>query len=180
MLSSNFFLISRSVYTDILIGLLSRIVPLRNKKGDPLKLIIMSATLRLEDFTLNKRLFKIPPPVIKVEARQYPVTVHFNRRTNQNYLKEAFNKAVKINTKLPEGGILIFVTGQQEVNSLVKKLRKTFPLRHKSKILEKTDEISKDKEEDAIDLDEDIEEGDYQNNYIMIMIFFRTSNGKII
>lgn len=117
----------RSVYTDILIGLLSRIVPLRNKRGDPLKLIIMSATLRLEDFTENKRLFKVTPPVINVEARQFPVTMHFNKRTNPNYLKEAFNKTMKIHTKLPEGGILIFVTGQQEVNTLVRRLRKAFP-----------------------------------------------------
>lgn len=77
----------RSVYTDVLIGMLSRIVPLRVKRNDPLKLIIMSATLRIQDFTENRRLFKIPPPVINVEARQYPVTVHFNRRTNDNYLK---------------------------------------------------------------------------------------------
>ena len=56
----------RSVYTDILIGLLSRIVPLRNKRRRPLKLVIMSATLRVEDFTANRRLFKVPPPVIKV------------------------------------------------------------------------------------------------------------------
>lgn len=32
----------------------------------PLKLIIMSATLRVEDFTQNQRLFATPPPVIKV------------------------------------------------------------------------------------------------------------------
>lgn len=56
----------RSVYTDILIGLLSRIVPLRRKRGNPLRLIIMSATLRVEDFTENTRLFKEPPPLIKV------------------------------------------------------------------------------------------------------------------
>ena len=49
----------RSVFTDILIGLLSRIVPLRHKKGSPLKLIIMSATLKVEDFTKNERLFKV-------------------------------------------------------------------------------------------------------------------------
>lgn len=35
----------------------------------PLKLIIMSATLRVEDFTQNKRLFTTPPPVIKVRFR---------------------------------------------------------------------------------------------------------------
>lgn len=57
----------RSVFTDILMGLLSRITPLRNKRNSPLKLIIMSATLRLTDFTENSRLFKVPPPVIKVE-----------------------------------------------------------------------------------------------------------------
>ena len=72
----------RSVFTDILIGgtiltqcprlklvlgLLSRIVPLRLKKTpkSPLKVIIMSATLRVEDFTANSKLFKIPPPVIR-------------------------------------------------------------------------------------------------------------------
>lgn len=126
----------RSVYTDILIGLLSRIVPLRLKRNNPLKLVIMSATLRLEDFTENRRLFKIPPPVFKVDVRQFPVTVHFNKRTNENYLKEAFNKAVKIHTKLPDGGILIFLTGQQEVKTLVRKLRNAFPLRHKTQILQ--------------------------------------------
>ncbi|XP_050302420.1 probable ATP-dependent RNA helicase kurz [Anthonomus grandis grandis] len=134
----------RSVYTDLLIGFLSRIVPLRHKKGNPLKLIIMSATLRLADFTENKRLFKITPPVLKVDARQFPVTVHFNKRTNENYLKEAYSKAVKIHTKLPEGGILIFVTGQQEVNYLVKKLRKAFPLKHKDKMLEKERDMKTD------------------------------------
>lgn len=77
----------RSVHTDVLIGVLSRIVDLREKRNNPLKLIIMSATLRIEDFTENRRLFKIAPPVINVEARQFPVTVHFNRETHENYLK---------------------------------------------------------------------------------------------
>ena len=36
------------------------------QKGNPLKLIIMSATLRVEDFTENERLFKVTPPVLKV------------------------------------------------------------------------------------------------------------------
>lgn len=119
----------RSVYTDILVGLLSRIVRLRAKRGDPLKLIIMSATLRVEDFTNNTKLFRSPPPVLKVETRQFPVTVHFNKRTSTEYVREAYAKAVKIHNKLPEGGILIFLTGQQEVNYVVRKLRKAFPYR---------------------------------------------------
>lgn len=122
----------RSVYTDILVGLLSRIVLLRHKRNDPLKLIIMSATLRVEDFTKNGKLFKTPPPVLSVETRQFPVTIHFNKRTSDDYVKDAYNKAIKIHNKLPEGGILIFLTGQHEVNHVVKKLRKAFPFRKKA------------------------------------------------
>lgn len=65
-------------------GMLSRIVPLRRRmwrerqeaiaRGErptgqpvyPLKLIIMSATLRTADFTENKRLFATLPAVINV------------------------------------------------------------------------------------------------------------------
>ncbi|XP_010083530.1 PREDICTED: probable ATP-dependent RNA helicase DHX37, partial [Pterocles gutturalis] len=118
----------RSMYTDILIGLLSRIVPLREKKGLPLKLIIMSATLRVEDFTDNNRLFSVTPPVIQVDARQFPVTVHFNKKTPlDDYSGECFRKVCKIHRMLPSGGILVFLTGQAEVHSLCRRLRKAFP-----------------------------------------------------
>ncbi|KAM6965386.1 putative ATP-dependent RNA helicase DHX37 [Aplochiton taeniatus] len=120
----------RSVYTDILIGLLSRIVPLRNKKGIPMKLLVMSATLRVEDFTDNRTLFPSPPPVIKVDARQFPVSVHFNKRTPmEDYTGEVFHKTCKIHRMLPPGGILVFLTGQAEVNSVCRRLRRAFPLR---------------------------------------------------
>ena len=36
------------------------------QRGKPLKLIIMSATLRVEDFRDNRMLFPVPPPVLKV------------------------------------------------------------------------------------------------------------------
>ncbi|XP_005106554.1 probable ATP-dependent RNA helicase DHX37 [Aplysia californica] len=118
----------RSVYTDILVGLLSIVVRQREKRGRPLKLIVMSATLRVEDFT-GPSLFKYskPPPIIKVDARQFPVTIHFNKRTVEDYVTEAYRKVCKIHRTLPEGGILVFVTGQQEVHTLAKKLRRLFP-----------------------------------------------------
>lgn len=118
----------RSVFTDILMGLLSRIVLMRKTQGKQLKLVIMSATLRVEDFTGNTRLFPSPPPVVTVESRQFPVTVHFNKRTPDDYLNEAFRKVSKIHRTLPPGGILVFVTGQAEVHGLCRKLKKTFPL----------------------------------------------------
>lgn len=59
----------------------------------PLKLLIMSATLRIDDFTANRRLFPTAPPVVHVPARQFPVTVHFNRRTElDDFIGAAYQK----------------------------------------------------------------------------------------
>ncbi|THH01498.1 hypothetical protein EW026_g1188 [Hermanssonia centrifuga] len=126
----------RSMNTDILIGVLSRVVKLREelwsqKKDDakPLRLIIMSATLRVSDFAENVALFPSPPPVINVPARQHPVTVHFNRRTTSDYVSEAIRKASKIHARLPPGGILIFLTGQNEISGTCKKLEAKYGLK---------------------------------------------------
>ena len=118
----------RSVATDVLIGLLSRIVPIRCRRNDPLRLVIMSATMRIDEFINNRHLFKLQPKIIRIDARQYPVTVHFNKQTPKSYLEEAFKKVSKIHRQLPPGGILVFVTGQQEVRSLSHQLRKKFPM----------------------------------------------------
>uniref|UniRef100_A0A2P2KP63 RNA helicase n=1 Tax=Rhizophora mucronata TaxID=61149 RepID=A0A2P2KP63_RHIMU len=134
----------RSVNTDILIGMLSRIIHLRQKIYEdqqrmilsgqsispenmifPLKLILMSATLRVEDFVSGRRLFPNPPPVIEIPARQFPVTVHFCKRTEiVDYIGQAYKKVLSIHKRLPPGGILVFVTGQREVEYLCQKLRK--------------------------------------------------------
>lgn len=123
----------RSVNTDILIGMLSRIVDLRSQmakedpKIKPLKLVIMSATLRISDFTENKRLFRgLPPPLIKAEGRQYAVTAHFSRRTQRDYVEEMFQKVSRGHRKLPRGGMLVFLTGQNEIAQLAKRLKQSF------------------------------------------------------
>ncbi|KAI4137143.1 MAG: hypothetical protein L6R39_007454, partial [Caloplaca ligustica] len=123
----------RSTNTDILIGMVSRIVDLRasmsrnDPKVKPLKLVIMSATLRISDFLKNPILFRNgPPPLLQAEGRQYPVTIHFARRTQRDYLEEAFRKVCKGHKKLPPGGMLIFLTGQNEITALAKRLKGAF------------------------------------------------------
>ncbi|RDW94284.1 putative DEAH-box RNA helicase ECM16 [Coleophoma crateriformis] len=122
----------RSVNTDILVGMLSRVVKLREEMAaedssiKPLKLIIMSATLRVTDFTENATLFATPPPVIQAEGRQYPVTTHFARKTHHDYVEEAFRKISKGHRKLPPGGFLVFMTGQNEITHLSKRLKEAF------------------------------------------------------
>lgn len=82
----------------------------------------MSATLRVSDFAENTTLFPTAPPIINVPVRQHPVTVHFSRRTASDYVTEAIRKASKIHSRLPPGGILIFLTGQNEITGACKKL----------------------------------------------------------
>lgn len=83
-----------------------------------------------------------------MESRQFPVSIHFNKHTREDYLGEAYKKVspstwphnviidwlcicfsqvCKIHRKLPDGGILVFVTGQQEVHTLCARLKKMFP-----------------------------------------------------
>ena len=170
----------RSLNTDILIGLLSRVVKLRHriaKNPDdptfkdliqgrqitPLKLVIMSATLRVEDFTVNRRLFAAPPPVLSVEGRQYPVAMHFSRKTPEmDFVGAAFKKVCKIHTRLPSGGILVFLSGQNEIHQLCRKLKQRFPF-EKQKYLEEADkalasssaQVYKTADDQAMGLDND-------------------------
>jgi ATP-dependent RNA helicase DHX37/DHR1 len=86
----------------------------------------MSATLRVEDFTGNGQLFaQDPPNVVRVAGRTFPVTIHHSKVTElDDYEKVAFQKVCKIHRKLPQGGILVFLTGKQEIVRMVKRLRK--------------------------------------------------------
>ncbi|RRT37406.1 hypothetical protein B296_00058207 [Ensete ventricosum] len=133
----------RSLNTDLLIGMLSRIIKLRQKlyaeqqekilAGETispenmvtqLRLVLMSATLQVEDFNSNRKLFDQNLPVLEIPVRQFPVTIHFSKRTCLDYLGQAYKKVMAIHKRLPPGGILVFVTGQREVEFLCRKLRK--------------------------------------------------------
>ena len=129
-------------------GMLSRVLPLRRAQAAeeqrrylalseeeratyapplrPLKLIIMSATMRVGDFQSPVLFPTGLPPVISVEARQYPVTTHFSKRTEtRNYLQEVHKKVCQIHRKLPEGGVLVFLTGKQEILYMCHKLNRS-------------------------------------------------------
>ncbi|XP_068320330.1 ATP-dependent RNA helicase DEAH13-like [Pyrus communis] len=134
----------RSLNTDILIGMLSRVIRTREERYAeqqkemhlgrtispdqrifPLKLVLMSATLRVEDFISGKKLFHDTPPVIEVPTRQFPVSIHFSKRTKEkDYIEQAYKKVLAIHKRLPRGAILVFVTGQREVEYLCQKLRR--------------------------------------------------------
>ena len=131
----------RSLNSDIIVSLLTRIAHARcelaykerqtldKQKFEhyPLRIVIMSATLRVEDFKDNLRLFppKLtrPPNVVSVQTRQFPVTIHFSKVTKDDYVEVAFAKVKKIHSELPPGGILVFLTGKKEILYVVKRLK---------------------------------------------------------
>lgn len=130
----------RTINTDIIIGLISKLVRMRyllskNKvrlsnsetEVKPLRLVIMSATMRVDEF-LESSIFKphIVPSFIKIEARQFPVTIHHAKRTPVDYIEEAFKLCCKIHHKLPQGGVLVFLTGKREIQVLCEKLNQEF------------------------------------------------------
>lgn len=118
--------------TSILIGMMSRIIKLRERLSTeddsikPLKLIIMSATLTVADLINNKNLFAIAPPVVQIEGRQYPVTIHWARKTNRDYVEEAYRKIRRGHRTLPPGAMLVFLTGRNEIVNLSSRLKRTF------------------------------------------------------
>lgn len=87
----------------------------------------MSATLRVDDFQSNERLFPSrifdKPKCVKVATRQYPVQTYFSKVTKDDYVEATFKKVQKIHSELPYGGILVFLTGKKEINYLCHRLK---------------------------------------------------------
>ncbi len=126
----------RTINTDIIIGLLSKAaryrylmskkkIKISEKEVKPLRVIIMSATMRVDEF-LESDVFNYKPAFIKVEARRFPVTVHHLKKTESDYLEQAYKMTCKIHRKLPPGGILVFLTGKLEILRLCERLKKEF------------------------------------------------------
>ncbi|CAK7265253.1 putative ATP-dependent RNA helicase DHR1 [Sporothrix epigloea] len=124
----------RNINTDVLIGIVSRVNTIRTELNalhsstgttplQPLKIIIMSATLQIKEFAGNRELFKEKPRMIHIEGRQFPVTVHFAQHTRHDYVDELFRKIVRGHRKLPPGGFLVFLTGEDEIQRLAKRLQ---------------------------------------------------------
>ncbi|XP_043574073.1 probable ATP-dependent RNA helicase DHX40 isoform X2 [Chiloscyllium plagiosum] len=110
----------RSLSTDILFGLLrcqSAWAPVLREREVPLKIIVMSATLEVEKLTQ----FLGGCPVCHVSGRMYPVEEIFcnligpKDKEGSGLVKEVANITVDIHMNEPEGDILVFLTGQSEI-----------------------------------------------------------------
>jgi HrpA-like RNA helicase len=104
----------RSVQTDILFGVMRSLSRLRKD----LRIIITSATLDVDKFT--DYFFKCP--AYHVDGRCFPVKIVHSAKTAKYYVESAVTQAVEIHCQQPNGHILIFLTGQEEIEQAVKLL----------------------------------------------------------
>ncbi|XP_077283685.1 putative ATP-dependent RNA helicase DHX35 [Arctopsyche grandis] len=122
----------RSQLTDIIMGLVKKIM----RKRKNLKVVVSSATMDAEFlrdfFNLHKRK-KIDPSsnenatstsaILSVQGRTHPVDIFYAKDPVPDYIKATIDVVIKIHENEPFGDILAFLTGQDEVVSAVKILR---------------------------------------------------------
>lgn len=99
----------RGVNTDILLALLKDLA----RERPELKVLISSATMNAKgfsDYFDGANIFNIP-------GRRYPVDIHYTPQPEANYLAAAITTVFQIHTSQPKGDILVFLTGQDEIDS---------------------------------------------------------------
>ncbi|CAH9073998.1 unnamed protein product [Cuscuta epithymum] len=105
----------RSLNTDILLGLMRRLIKLRRSN---LKVLVTSATLDGEKVSK----FFDDCPVLNVPGQLFPVQILHSPEKPKNYVEACLKTALDIHLKEPEGDVLIFMTGQDDIGRLVSKL----------------------------------------------------------
>lgn len=104
----------RTLSTDILFGLLKEIA---GKRPD-LKIVVMSATLEAEKF----QDYFLDAPLIKVPGRMHPVEIFYTQEPEKDYLEASVRTVVQIHTAEPEGDVLLFLTGEEEIEDACRKI----------------------------------------------------------
>jgi len=77
------------------------------------RLIVTSATLDSRKFSD----FFGSVPVFKIPGRTFPVETLFSKTPQEDYVEAAVKQAIAIHLGHPEGDILIFMTGQEEIEA---------------------------------------------------------------
>ncbi|KAI1918778.1 DEAH-box ATP-dependent RNA helicase prp43 [Ophidiomyces ophidiicola] len=104
----------RTMATDVLMGLLKEVV----QRRPDLKLIVMSATLDAQKF---QRYFN-NAPLLAVPGRTHPVEIFYTPEPEQDYVEAAIRTVLQIHAGEPEGDILLFLTGEEEIEDTVRKI----------------------------------------------------------
>jgi pre-mRNA-splicing factor ATP-dependent RNA helicase DHX38/PRP16 len=97
----------RSLHTDVLFGILKKIVSRRRD----LKLIVTSATLNAEKFST----FFGGVPIFRIPGRTFHVEKYYSKVSVEDYVDAAVKQVLTIHLSNPAGDILVFMTGQEDI-----------------------------------------------------------------
>ena len=100
----------RSLHTDVLFGILKKVVARRRD----FRLIVTSATLDAERFSD----FFGSVPVFNIPGRTFPVETLYAKTPVEDYVEGAVKQALAIHVAYPPGDILVFMTGQEEIEAV--------------------------------------------------------------
>lgn len=89
------------------------------KKCSPLKLIIMSASLDARVFSE----FFSGAKAVHVQGRQFPVEVFYTHQPETDYIDATLITIFQIHLEEDPGDILVFLTGQEEIESVERLIR---------------------------------------------------------
>lgn len=107
----------RTIATDILFGLMKEILP----KRKDLKLVVMSATMDTQKF---QDYFNAP--ILDVPGRMFPVEILYSKEPEDDYFEAVIETTIQIHKNEKEGDILIFLTGEEEIENACSRLRSEF------------------------------------------------------
>ncbi|RLN81331.1 hypothetical protein BBJ28_00022013 [Nothophytophthora sp. Chile5] len=99
----------RTLSTDILFGLIKDIARFR----DDIKIIVASATLDATKFSA----YFDDAPIFKIPGRMFPVDILYTKAPEADYLDAAIVTVLQIHITQPLGDILVFFTGQEEIEA---------------------------------------------------------------
>lgn len=105
----------RTLATDVLMGLMKAIA----KRRPDLKIIIMSATLDAAKF---QKYFD-NAPLLCVSGRTFPVEIFYTPEPEKDYLEAAIRTALHIHLEEAPGDILLFLTGEEEIEDACSRIR---------------------------------------------------------
>lgn len=99
----------RTIHTDVLFGLCKQAA----KKRPGLKLIVTSATLDAVKFSE----YFCGAPIFTIPGRTFPVEILYTREPETDYLDASLITVMQIHLTEPPGDILVFLTGQEEIDT---------------------------------------------------------------
>jgi ATP-dependent RNA helicase DHX8/PRP22 len=99
----------RTISTDVLFALLKKTL----KRRPDLKVIVTSATLDADKFSA----YFNECPIFSIPGRTFPVEIMYSREPESDYLDAALVTVMQIHLTEPPGDILLFLTGQEEIDT---------------------------------------------------------------